>query len=267
MSTKVKLLIASFCVVVALFGAFYVGRVVETRMGRSGNITTTKAGAPSPGALPLRVEPRAPTPRTPTSTPPSATTLVARVVELCSNSLRAYYDTDSIVELAKVTEGRTVEELYAALVAVEKDIPRDKRWQARSTLLSKLAEADPAAALGFAETLPRSDKQYVLSIIGAAWAKKDPNAALGWLASLPKNHERESVLSSIIAVISEADPERAVDIAEYYRGAASSSQWGWGYGGAYGKWAQTAPQKAIDRASRIPNAQQRSQAYQNIATE
>ncbi len=77
-------------------------------------------------------------------------------------------------------------------------------------LLSAWAEADPLAALAYADQ--ETDDEFASQTILTTWASKDPEAAILWAQSNHEGSDANPYLSGIIRSLAASDPIRATEL-------------------------------------------------------
>ncbi|MES2569738.1 MAG: hypothetical protein V4710_06740 [Verrucomicrobiota bacterium] len=103
-------------------------------------------------------------------------------------------------------------QLEAALKTVDAADPRPFR-----VLLAKLVRADPMAAARFAEAIPAGfAREETLRRVAQYWAAQDPVKTEIWAAELPDKNESRLTLVDVCLQISQANPCRAVQMAEQH---------------------------------------------------
>lgn len=104
--------------------------------------------------------------------------------------------------------------------------------------------------------------QTILSVL-RGWSKIDPQSAATWIEQLPPGRLRNEAPGAIARALAERDPEAAFAM---LKNAKADRNYGSGaYYELFDAWAATDPATAAMRAGEIRNAQQREQAYRNIA--
>ncbi|MEI7808747.1 MAG: hypothetical protein WCJ07_09720, partial [Verrucomicrobiota bacterium] len=149
----------------------------------------------------------------------------------------------------------------------DKNLPPQMRWVVRYSLLARWAESDVSAAMAYANAMTsRQEREQAIGIVVGAWAGKDAKSAAEWAKQLPKGQLRDQVMNSVVGAMAATDPAAALELAKSL-GLNSSRRFGMGFAWQiFQPWAARDPQAAAAKAGELNSAQQRSQAYQAIAS-
>lgn len=88
-------------------------------------------------------------------------------------------------------------------------------FQALQEAIQSLVRKDPKAAADFAGNLTNGPvREIALLRVAQAWADRNPEAAAGWANALRNQEERGALLNGIFAEVAQADPAKALQMAE-----------------------------------------------------
>lgn len=109
-----------------------------------------------------------------------------------------------------------MEDLLAELHALTKK-EGTLDFQALQQAIQSLVRKDPHAAADFATSLPDGPlREMSLHRLAQAWAARHPEAATGWASAIRNQEERGALLNGIFGEVAQADPAKAVQMAETY---------------------------------------------------
>ncbi len=170
-------------------------------------------------------------------------------------------------ELFKALADIDTADIPPLLAFMDKNLPKQMRWGMRYQLLQRWAEEDVTAAMAYANSLTdRQEREAAVGIVAGAWAEKDPRAATDWLKQLPRGQLRDQVLNSVVNAMAGTDPQAALDLSQAL-GSSYSRRFGMGSSWQiFQQWAGKDPITAAAKAAELASGQQRSQAYQAIAS-
>ena len=123
-----------------------------------------------------------------------------------------------------------------------------------TALMPRWAEADPEAALAYAQALTRvNERQMALAAVFSGWARHDVEAAIAAVERLKSSDERRGAWAAILPELAQTSPERALEL--HQKHAQGGSQYGVTYGlgsvhGIFHAWAQNDPAGAAAKAMR-----------------
>ena len=87
--------------------------------------------------------------------------------------------------------------------------------QLRMMLLSRWAESDPKAALGYAQGLgSAAEKRQAFSSVISSWGAKDFPAAKAWVEALPSGMLRKEAMQTLLMAEAQRNPAAAMGLAE-----------------------------------------------------
>ncbi len=167
---------------------------------------------------------------------------------------------ERVGEIAKGIDPADIPQMLAMLSKLPVEIQNSLRY----SLVPRWAEADPRAAMEFANGVKNSNErqQMILGVL-RGWAQRDPLAAVAWIQQLPPGRLRNEAPGAVMRALAEKDPEAALALLK-----TGKADRGFSYGPyseLFDTWAGNDPATAAAKAGELKNPQQRQQAYQNIA--
>ena len=152
-----------------------------------------------------------------------------------------------------------------ALLAKLQTGSRQRNWYGvLALLLGRWAEADPTAAMKFAQALKIShERTQAVALVAEAWARRDLPSAFAFAEAMPEGEERNRFWQALLPVVAQQDPARALELAatlakKQNRDTANFS--------IFNTWSLENPAAAAAQISRLTPGYQRDNAVQNLAS-
>lgn len=148
-----------------------------------------------------------------------------------------------------------VQNVRPVIDAVERLQDQRQKKMAPAMLISRWAEADPQSALAYAQAQENGTANWLLPEVITTWAEHDSVAATAWVMA------RDRALQSLVPVLAEADPKRALDFLRTLPAADPAL-----YASVFSILANADPAKAAQQAMQLPAGDSRVAALQLIAS-
>jgi hypothetical protein len=140
-----------------------------------------------------------------------------------------------------------------------RELPNHAMREALEAVILRLVTIDPTEALTALENGNLMPAAAAALMLG--WSKTDPESATAWFNSYPgKEGWEKGRAVSVVSVLSQTDPERAVKLLLSAAADASPDT----YGDFFGKWAAGNPAEAMERADKITNTAARRGAIEGV---
>ena len=131
----------------------------------------------------------------------------------------------------------------------------------KQQLFTRWAEADPHAALAYAQGLTKlGERNQAVAAAIKGWVQKDQDGAVAWLWQLPSGVMKNVAIQSVIINLEETDPKMAIKLAaaqtRVARGQIESM--------SLSNWATKDLQGALNYVSQMPESPQKIQTLQSL---
>ena len=169
------------------------------------------------------------------------------IVAALRNAVMHPADRRSYLDVSKLIDSIDPKKIRGIIEAFQSVPNQREKSIYLAMLVSRWAEADPQAALAYAQsTGTPSERPFMAAAAVRTWAEKDSAAANAWVQQLPPGQERERAQQAVISALAEADPEAALTMLQSLPGLASARQ-GF-YWPIFSHWANSDPVAAAQRA-------------------
>ena len=120
-------------------------------------------------------------------------------------------DRHGYMELSKLIDGLDPKNVRPVIDAVQALPNRRKKKMLVAMLFSRWADADPQAAIAYAQTAGTiSERTMMITAAVRSWTEKDANAAQAWVLQLAPGQEREHAMQAVVSALSEKNPQAAL---------------------------------------------------------
>ena len=172
------------------------------------------------------------------------------------------YSPTSMIGLYEATEHLDAEALLELVRGIEELSSSDPRiWPVRTSVLTRLAQIDPDAAIAYATTIKnRNLRQGALGSIVTEIAKQDLGKAMSVLRGIEDPSEFQQVASALAMSSAEGAPRALHDLLRGRKGFESP----WALQQMYSNWGRSDFKSALASLVDLPHGQQRSYALQGL---